>query len=105
LNRFPTSSSATHQRQISHLENELDSVLPTEYKALLKESNGVSANLVQLYPIKEIQGMNQTYEVPEYAPGYLLIGSVNDFPVLLKTQEQSPVFENDWGGNDTGLYA
>jgi hypothetical protein len=40
---------------------------------------------------------NETYQVAKYAPGYILIGTVNDFPVLLRSGASSAVYRNGWG--------
>jgi hypothetical protein len=84
--------------QLDQLAAALGLVLPDEYRALLGEANGVAANLVQIYAAKEVPERNATFEVAQYAPGYILIGTVYDFPVLLRAGMGSPVFENDWGG-------
>ncbi len=84
--------------QLDQLAAALGLVLPDEYRALLGEANGVSANLVQIYAAEEVPERNATFEVALYAPGYILIGTVYDFPVLLRAGMGSPVFENDWGG-------
>ena len=83
--------------QIDALATALGLELPEEYRALLAEANGVSANLVQIYPVEVVPERNETYEVAKYAPGYLVVGTVNDFPVLLRAGRSSPVYENDWG--------
>lgn len=83
--------------QIDRLALTLGLELPHEYRALLAEANGVSANLVQIYPAEVVPERNATYEVAKYSPGYLVIGTVNDFPVLLRAGRSSPVFRNDWG--------
>jgi hypothetical protein len=71
--------------------------LSDEYRALLAEANGLSANLVQIYPAEDVPERNATCEVARYAPGYFVIGTVNDCPVLLRGGGSSPVFANDWG--------
>jgi hypothetical protein len=83
--------------QIDSLANTLGLELPEEYRALLTEANGLSANLVQIYSTEEVPERNETFKVAEYAPGYLLIGTVNDFPILLRAGRASPVYENDSG--------
>jgi hypothetical protein len=83
--------------QIEALAATLGLELPEEYRALLAEANGVSTNLVHIYSAEEVPERNATYEVAGYAPGYLLVGTVNDFPVLLRAGRSSPVYENDWG--------
>ena len=83
--------------EIDGLASALGLELPDEYRALLAEANGVSANLVQIYPAEDVPERNTTCEVARYSPGYFVIGTVNDFPVLLRAGKSSPVFENDWG--------
>jgi hypothetical protein len=83
--------------QIDALAAAVGLELPEQYRALLAEANGVSANLVQIYAAGDVPERNATYEVAEYAPGYLVVGTVNDFPVLLRAGPTSPVYENDWG--------
>src|SRR5688572_7832245 len=83
--------------QIEMLASALGLQLPDEYRALLAEASGVSAKLVQIYPAEDVLERNTTYEVANYSPGYFVIGTVNDFPVLLRAGKLSPVFENDWG--------
>lgn len=83
--------------QLDALAAALGLELPAEYRALLAEANGVSANRVQLWSTDEVPERHATAEVAEYAPGYLLIGAVDDAPVLLRAGPASPVFRNDWG--------
>ena len=83
--------------QIETLAASLGLELPEEYRALLAEANGVYANLVQIYPAEDVPERNATYQVAKYAPGYLLIGTLWDFPVLLRAGRTSAVYENDWG--------
>ena len=52
---------------------------------------------MQIYPAEDVPERNATYEVVKYSPGYFVIGTVNDFRVLLRAGKSSPVFENDWG--------
>lgn len=61
--------------QIGALAAALGLELPEQYRALLAEANGVSANLVQIYPAEDVPERNATYEVAEYAPGYLVVGT------------------------------
>jgi hypothetical protein len=83
--------------QVDRLAIALSLELPDEYRALLMEANGVSANLVTIYPAEDVPERNATYEVAKYSPGYFVIGTVNCFPVLLRAGKSSPVFGNDWG--------
>lgn len=61
--------------EIEMVEKTLSLTIPNVYKALLKASNGISSNLVQLYDTVSLIEMNQIYEVQEYAPGYISIGN------------------------------
>lgn len=63
--------------QIDALAGSLGLELPDEYRALLLEADGVSADLVQIYPAGDVPERNGTYEVARYAPGFILIGTVN----------------------------
>ncbi len=83
--------------QIDALAAALQLELPAEYAALLAEANGVSANLVQFYAAEDVPERNETYEVAEYAPGYIVVGAFHDAPLLLRGGPTSPVFEGDWG--------
>jgi hypothetical protein len=83
--------------KIDNLERILQLQLPDEYRALLREANGIYANLVSIFSCEDAPERNETYEVREYAPGYILIGAVSDSPVLLKSGKESPVYVNDWG--------
>ena len=85
------------REQLDGLAQALGLQLPAEYRALLAEANGVSANLVEIYSAETVPERNATYEVATYSPGYILIGTLNDSPVLLRAGEVSAVYENDWG--------
>jgi len=83
--------------EIASVEKILKLKFPEELRLLLSEANGVEANLVQFYSCEDMPERNETYEVAEYAPGYILFGVVNSFPVLVKEGNVSAVYENDWG--------
>jgi len=89
----PPASSA----QLDTLACALGLELPDDYRALLRQADGVLANLVVIYPAQDVPERNSTFAVAASAPGYFLIGCVNDFPLLLRAGRASPVFENDWG--------
>lgn len=93
INRF---SPATDE-QVAALGQSLGLLLPTEYVDLLRTANGILADLVCFYSAEEVPERNQTYQVAKYAPGYILIGSANDFPLLIRAGESSAVLEADWG--------
>jgi hypothetical protein len=83
--------------EVKQLQETLGLELPRQYQDLLRESNGVSANLVEIYPAWEVPERNATYEVQQSLPSHFLFGTVNCFPLLLRKGEESPVYEADWG--------
>jgi SMI1 / KNR4 family (SUKH-1) len=65
---------------ISEREKQLGLKLPAEYVEFLKLTNGgegfIGKNAyVMLWGVTELASMNQSYEVQEYVPGLLIIGS------------------------------
>jgi hypothetical protein len=93
LNRNPPAT----EEQIAGLSRTLGLDLPSEYRQLLRTANGIHADLVCFYSTAEVPERSGTHEVGRYAPGYILIGSANDFPILLRAGETSPVYETGWG--------
>lgn len=83
--------------EIQQLQETLGLELPRQYQELLRESNGVSANLVEIYPASEVPERNATYEVQQSLPCHFVFGTVNCFPLLLRKGAESPVYEADWG--------
>lgn len=69
-------SSATLE-QIHQAQQEIGYIFPEDYIQLLSLSNGIQvidvASLV-LYSTDELRERNSTYEVPDYLPGWLMIG-------------------------------
>ncbi|MBX9623174.1 MAG: SMI1/KNR4 family protein [Gemmataceae bacterium] len=55
----------------------LAAALPDEYAAFLAEADGLLANHFVLYSAADLPERNDTYEVAEYAPGYVTIGNDN----------------------------
>ena len=54
------------------IEEEMGLIFPNAYKQLLKHTNGfVSDNGVVIFGVDIIDEMNKTYEVHEYAKGYV----------------------------------
>ncbi|UKJ43910.1 SMI1/KNR4 family protein [Lysinibacillus sp. ACHW1.5] len=73
-NSYTANPPAT-DHQIVHIENKLNCQLPSAYTLVLKESNGLSfTNGVFIYGTEEIVERNETWEVAEYAKGYIAIG-------------------------------
>jgi len=80
--------------EIQQVEKELQIVLPKVYKGLLSVSNGVHGNLVQLYSTDGLIEMNKTYEVQNYAPGYVSVGSDNGgYHLLMRAVEEAVNFQ------------
>lgn len=71
-------------KHIKEAEYQLNMVLPHAYRALLKQSNGCSigGNLL-LYGTEDIAERNATWEVYQYASGYVAIGDDGGGQVLL----------------------
>lgn len=75
-------------QQIAAAEQSLNTIFPQVYKATLLETNGLSTDLVLLYGTDDIVERNETYEIAEYAQGYLAIGDDGGGRMLL--MEASP---------------
>ena len=99
-NRIPEpielASPASFER-IQDLASKLALELPVQYQELLSEADGVNADDVQIYSCDAVPERNETYEVSIFAPGYILVGSVSGFPVLLRSGAKSPIYQGAWG--------
>ncbi|KOS60592.1 SMI1 / KNR4 family protein [Lysinibacillus sp. FJAT-14222] len=88
------------ENEILSLEDMMNIKLPTTYRTLLKYTNGLSiAGGVLIYGTEDIIERNETWEVNEYAKGYLAIGDDgggNVFLMELDTEE-SRIFAVDCG--------
>lgn len=73
--KAPTGPASIHEFQVAS-----GLILPEDYAQFLQEVNGgegfigPQAYLI-LWPLEELQGLNEAYEVQEYAPGLFLFGS------------------------------
>ncbi|AVM25786.1 SMI1/KNR4 family protein [Bacillus pumilus] len=69
---------------IQEAESQLNMILPHAYKTLLKQTNGYSigGNLL-LYGTEDIVERNATWEVHQYASGYVAIGDDGGGQVFL----------------------
>ena len=74
---------------ISKVEAELSLVIPEVYKYFLLETNGAVCALATLYDTESLIEMNRTYEVQEYASGYIAIGNDGGGYQLLMVAEKS----------------
>ena len=54
-------------------------VLPNDYIELMKKHNGGEGDIGEtwliLYPLEELQEINDDYEIEEILPGHIIIGS------------------------------
>lgn len=76
LNKQPGASDAV----IAEGGRQLNLKLPDEYVEFLKLSNGGEGfigknSYVILWGVDELASLNQSYEVQQYAPGFLIFGS------------------------------
>lgn len=98
-NSYTTYPPAT-DHQILHIEKRLNCQLPSAYIHVLKESNGLSfTNGVFIYGTEDILERNETWEVAEYAKGYIAIGDDSGGMVFLMAikAENYRVFAVDGG--------
>ncbi len=76
--------------KLKKIEEEMGLILPNAYKQLLKHTNGfVSDNGVVIFGVDIIDEMNKTYEVHEYAKGYVAVGSNGGGKILLMTANEN----------------
>jgi len=91
LNKYAAAS----EKEILAIEDMINFQLPAEYRTVLKYTNGLSsASGVLIYGTEEIIERNETWEVNEYAKGYLAIGDDGGGIVFLMAlnTEESKVF-------------
>lgn len=72
----PPADGATFDRSI----NRINCKFPSSYLDFMREFNGGEGAIrkgqwLRLWPVEEIEEANNSYQVPEHAPGLLLIGS------------------------------
>ncbi|GLF89227.1 hypothetical protein Saga11_04860 [Bacillus safensis] len=85
---------------IKEAESQLNMVLPHAYKALLKQTNGCSVGGdILLYGTEDIVERNATWEVQQYASGYVAIGDDGGGQVFLMrlAEEEKKVWMVDDG--------
>ncbi|WP_276205535.1 SMI1/KNR4 family protein [Bacillus safensis] len=88
---------------IKEAESQLNMLLPHFYKELLKHTNGCSiGGEVLLYGTEDIAERNATWEVQQYASGYVAIGDDGGGRVLLMrlAEEEKKVWIVDAGVMD-----
>ncbi|MCY7673778.1 SMI1/KNR4 family protein [Bacillus safensis] len=85
---------------IKEAESQLNMVLPRAYKELLKQTNGCSiGGEVLLYGTEDMVERNKTWEVQQYASGYVAIGDDGGGQVFLMrlAEEEKKVWIVDAG--------
>lgn len=88
---------------IKEAEAQLNMVLPYAYKTLLKQTNGCSiGGDVLLYGTEDMVERNATWEVQQYASGYVAIGDDGGGQVFLMrlAEEEQNVWIVDAGVMD-----
>ncbi|UIN49980.1 SMI1/KNR4 family protein [Bacillus safensis] len=88
---------------IKEAESQLNMVLPRAYKALLKQTNGCSiGGEVLLYGTEDMVERNKTWEVQQYASGYVAIGDDGGGQVFLMrlAEEEKKIWIVDAGVMD-----
>ena len=64
------------ESRIKKVEQELGMKLPKAYKELLRHTDGfITDDGINIFGTDDIVERNMTYEVKEYAPGYIGVGS------------------------------
>lgn len=89
---------------IKEAESQLNMLLPRAYKALLKQTNGCSfGGEVLLYGTEDMVERNKTWEVRQYASGYVAIGDDGGGQVFLMrlAEEEKKVWIVDAGVMDS----
>ncbi|MEG0384344.1 SMI1/KNR4 family protein [Solibacillus cecembensis] len=80
------------KKKVCEVELEIGFSLPEVFKILLRYADGfITDEGVHIYGTQEIIERNLTYEVFEYAPGYIAIGDDSGGRVLLMRQEPNKV--------------
>lgn len=86
--------------EIIKVEIEMDLALPSEYKQLLQYTNGfVTEEGITIFGIDIINERNKTYEVGEYAEGYVAIGSNGGgkFLLMASNEDSTELIQVDSG--------
>ena len=79
---------------VTGVEKELNLVIPNIYKRFLVATNGATTDLAVLYGVESLVEMNRTYEVQEYAPGYISVGNDNgDYHLMMKAEDTAQNFQ------------
>lgn len=88
------------ESRIEKVEQELGMKLPKAYKELLRHTNGfLTDDGINIFGTDDIVERNMTYEVKEYAPGYLGVGSDGGdyFFIMVANDEEKEMMKVDSG--------
>ncbi|WP_338778768.1 SMI1/KNR4 family protein [Metabacillus sp. FJAT-52054] len=91
------------ESEIQKIEQSMSGQLPDEYRQFLKQTNGFSiGGGIAIYGTEDIEERNETWEVDEYAKGYVAIGDDGGGNVFLMKQirEDNRVIRVDSGTMD-----
>lgn len=87
--------------QIGSIQGKLGVVLPKSYAQLLDETNGfMLENGISIYSTDDLIERNETFEVQEYAPGFIAIGDDSGGMSILISISTGEVFSVDQGSMD-----
>lgn len=90
---------------IAILESQLGRALPDDYRDLMTITNGFTfPNGLVIYPTDDVFERNMTFEVPDYAPGYLSIGDDSGGQSILIPYQGDGVFLIDQGSMDPNYF-
>ncbi|MGG3798506.1 SMI1/KNR4 family protein [Metabacillus fastidiosus] len=82
--------SPVDENEIKKVEERMGLILPDDYKQLLQYTNGFAAeNGVVIFGTDTINERNITYEVSEYAKGYVAVGNNGGGKFLLMASNKS----------------
>lgn len=86
---------------LTALEQQLGHALPRSLRDLLQSANGIYlSNGTVLYRCDDLAERNATFEVEEYAPGYLVIGDDSGGSAILISLTTEGVYLADQGCMD-----
>jgi len=93
------------QREIDEAQSKTEMTLPASYVDLLLLCNGLrSSGCLALHEIGDLPARNEEYEVPEYMPGYFIIGDDSGGQAIL-IDAAGKVFEVGMGVMDVKYMA
>ncbi|GAA5444147.1 hypothetical protein Misp06_02330 [Microbulbifer sp. NBRC 101763] len=101
LDDFESFGSGVSETQLQKLEDDLKIKLPDDYVALMRRTDGFAlGNGLTIYRSEDLVERNETFEVFEYAPGYLAIGDDSGGLSILISLSNGKVYSVDQGSMD-----